>query len=126
MTWLAGTFGFIEHFRYGETEDGISGAQMHRGDSWIMLRTARGSGVSPAQAGCHTQSLTVFVDDVDAHFAHTVATGATIAEALHETIYGERQYGVEDLEGHLWIFSKHVRDLSPEDWGGTSAETPPS
>jgi len=82
--------------------------------------------VSPAQAGCHTQSLTVFVDDVDAHFAHTVATGATIAEALHETIYGERQYGVEDLEGHLWIFSKHVRDLSPEDWGGTSAETPPS
>jgi uncharacterized glyoxalase superfamily protein PhnB len=28
----------------------------------------------------------------------------------HETVYGERQYGAEDLEGHHWLFSRHARD----------------
>jgi hypothetical protein len=32
-------------------------------------------------------------------------------------VYGERQYGVEDLDGHLWLFSRHARDLSPDEWG---------
>jgi len=39
----------------------------------------------------------------------------------HETVYGERQYAVEDLEGHRWLFSQHARDLSPEDWGARVA-----
>ena len=63
--------------------------------------------------------LTVIVDDVDAHYKHTVEQGAVIWEQLHETVYGERQYGVDDLDGHQWIFSQHARDLSPEHWGAT-------
>jgi uncharacterized glyoxalase superfamily protein PhnB len=63
----------------------------------------------------------VFVDDVDAHYEKTKSAGATVVEELHETIYGERQYGVEDLEGHRWLFSQHARDLSPGEWGATVA-----
>lgn len=122
MVWLSSHFGFIEHYRYGETGDGISGAQLHLGSAWIMLRTSADDGASPAQAGCHTQSLTVFVEDVDAHHARAVAAGATIVEALHETMYGERQDGVLDLEGHHWLFSTHVRDVSPDTWGARVAE----
>ena len=121
IAWLTATFGFAEHYRYGEPEGPVSGAQMHLGDAWIMLRTTRVGSVSPAQAGHWTQSLTVFVDDVDAHFERAKSTGARIIEDLHETIYGERQYGVEDLEGHHWLFSKHVRDVSPSEWGATLA-----
>ena len=51
-----------------------------------------------------TQSLTVFVEDVNAHFEKAKSAGAKIVEELHETVYGERQYGVEDLEGHHWLF----------------------
>jgi uncharacterized glyoxalase superfamily protein PhnB len=90
---------------------------MHLGDAWIMLNSARLGQSSPAQAGCHTQSLTVFVEDVDAHFEKAKSAGARIVEELHETEYGERQYGVEDLEGHPWLFSRHARDVSPEEWG---------
>jgi uncharacterized glyoxalase superfamily protein PhnB len=43
---------------------------------------------------------TIFVDDVDGHCAHTKAAGVKIVGKLHETEYGEQQYGVEDLEGH--------------------------
>jgi uncharacterized glyoxalase superfamily protein PhnB len=63
----------------------------------------------------------VFVDDVDARFEKAKSAGARIVEELHETCYGERQYGVEDLDGHHWLFSRHARDVSPEEWGATVA-----
>ena len=88
---------------------------MHFGDAGIMLNSARPGRASPAQAGLLTQSLTVFVDDVDAHFERARSAGAKIVEELRETEYGERQYGVEDLEGHHWLFSRHARDVSPEE-----------
>jgi uncharacterized glyoxalase superfamily protein PhnB len=82
----------------------------------IMLRSARPGSASPAQRdGRGTQSLTVFVEDVDAHYERTKAAGARTVEELHETCYGERQYGVGDLEGHRWLFSRHERDVSPEE-----------
>ena len=123
LAWLSTTFGFVEHYRYGDPE-APSGAQMHLGDAWIMLGRARPGRASPAQAGCDTQSLTVFVDDVDAHIERAKLADARIVEDLHETMYGERQYGVEDLEGHHWLFSRHARDVSPEEWGATVAQVP--
>src|SRR5882724_11948377 len=121
MVWLTKAFGFTEHYRYGEPGR-IDGAQMHLGGAWIMLNSARPGRSSPAQAGSGTQSLTVFVDDVDAHFERAKSAGAKIVEDLHETFYGERQYGAEDLEGHHWLFSRHARDVSPDEWGATIAE----
>jgi len=121
MAWLTRAFGFIEHYRYGEPDGPAQGAQMNLGRAWIMLRSVRAGLASPLRAGHQTQSLTVFVDDVDAHFAHAKSAGAKIVEELHETSYGERQYGAEDLEGHRWLFSKHVRDVSPDEWGATLA-----
>jgi len=118
IVWLNTTFAFAEHYRYGEP---VSGAQLHLGDAWIMVRQTRPGCASPAQLGYGTQSLTVFVDDVDAHFRRSKSVKAKIVEDLHETEYGERQYGVEDIEGHHWLFSQHVRDVSPDQWGAKIA-----
>jgi uncharacterized glyoxalase superfamily protein PhnB len=120
VAWLTSTFGFIEHYRYGDPAD-PEGAQLHLGDAWIMLTRARPDRVSPSQIGAGTQSLTIFVEDVDDHFTRAKSAGAKIVEELHETEYGERQYGVEDLEGHHWLFSRHARDVSPDAWGATLA-----
>ena len=114
IAWLSDTFGFVEHYRYG---DPISGAQVHLGNAWMMLKAARPGWASPAQIGQATQSLTIFVEDVDAHYARAKSAGARIVEEPHETCYGERQYGVEDLEGHHWLFSRHAQDIGPESWG---------
>ncbi len=118
IAWLNRTFGFVEHYRFG---DPANGAQMHLGGAWIMLRQARPGSGSPAQLGYATQSLTVFVEDVEAHFERSKSAGAKIVEELHETPYGELQYGVEDLDGHHWLFSRHARDVSPEAWGAKLA-----
>ena len=121
LAWLCKIFGFTEHYRYGDPAGPISGAQMHLGNAWIMVHRARPGASSPAQLGYGTQSLTVFVDDVDSHFQRTKAAGAKILEDLHETVYGELQYAAEDLDGHRWLFSRHARDLSPDEWGAKMA-----
>ena len=91
-----------------------------------MLKKTRAADgtASPARIGYRTQSLTVFVEDIDAHFERTKSAGARIVEELQETWYGERQYGVEDLEGHRWLFSQHVRDVPPQEWGAEIAGPP--
>lgn len=119
IPWLSKTFGFSEHYRYG---DPTSGAQVHLGNAWIMLKQAREGSASPAKLGFGTQSLTVFVDDLESHFRRAKAAGAKLLEDLHETVYGELQYAAEDLDGHHWLFSRHARDLSPDEWGATVAQ----
>lgn len=122
IAWLSKTFGFTEHYRYGEPGGTVNGAQMHLGNAWIMLNRAQDGDASPARLGYGTQSLTVFVEDVDAHFQRAKSAGAKIVEELNETVYGERQYGAEDLDGHHWLFSRHARDLSPAEWGAKIAK----
>jgi uncharacterized glyoxalase superfamily protein PhnB len=119
IPWLTRVFGFTEHFRYGAPDD-PSGAQLLFGKAVIMVQEPRGR-QSPTQLGFGTQSLTLFVEDIEAHYAHTKAEGAKIVEELHETEYGELQYAAYDLDGHHWLFSRHAKDLSPTDWGATLA-----
>ncbi len=124
IAWLAAALGFTEHYRYGEP---VSGAQLYAGRAVIMVNQSQPGFQSPAQLGYATQSLTIFVDDVDAHFERAKAAGARIVEEPHETVYGEYQYAALDLDGHHWLFSRHARDLSPSDWGATlAAGAPPS
>jgi uncharacterized glyoxalase superfamily protein PhnB len=121
IDWLARAFGFREHYRYGEP---VSGAQMCLGDAWIMLASTSMLKASPAEAGFTTQSVTIFLDDVEGHYARAKAAGAKVVEQPHETAYGEFQYGAEDLDGHLWLFSRHARDVAPEAWGAVVRQPP--
>ena len=122
MDWLTKAFGFSEHYRYGDPAE-ISGAQMRCGKGWIMVKKAEAGSSSPAELGYGTQSLTIFVGDLEAHYQRAKAAGAKILEEPHETVYGEFQYAAEDFEGHHWLFSKHAHDLSPEDWGAKVAKS---
>jgi uncharacterized glyoxalase superfamily protein PhnB len=123
IEWLTRVFGFREHYRYGES---VSGAQMYLGNAYIMVRGVREGGVrrgecTPAKLEYGTQSVTVFVENVEEHFVRAQSAGAKIVEDLNVTIYGERQYGVEDLDGHHWLFAQHARDVSPDEWGAKIA-----
>ena len=120
IDWLVRVFGFREHYRYGEPS-APSGAQLAIGAAFVMVIASRAGRAAPIDSGSVTQMLTVVVDDVDAHLARTRTAGGKIIEDLQETIYGERQYGVEDLGGHQWLFSQHVRNISPVEWGATVA-----
>jgi len=124
IAWLSKTFGFTEHYRYGDS-GAASGAQMFLGNTFIMLKHARDDMSTPAQLRFSTQSLTIFLDNVEAHFQRAKSAGAKILEEPHETVYGEFQYAAEDLDGHHWLFSRHARDRDPGQWGATVAGSPP-
>jgi uncharacterized glyoxalase superfamily protein PhnB len=123
--WLADTFGFTEYYRYGPTGE-PSGVLMYLGDAYVMLDAAETGQKTPAELGYGTQMLTVFVADIEAHYSKSRAAGAAVVEELHVTMYGERQYGVVDLDGHHWLFSAHDRDVSPSEWGAVIVTEPPS
>lgn len=122
VDWLRRTFGFTENFRYGPP-DAPQGAQMHLGNAWIMLTGTRPGRATPKQIGARTQYVTVFVSDVDVHYVRSKSAGALIVEELNETLYGERQYVAEDIAGHHWLFSMHIRDVDPAEWATTANST---
>jgi uncharacterized glyoxalase superfamily protein PhnB len=107
IAWLETAFGFVEHYRYG-APDAPSGAQGRIANAWIMLTSTKPGRSTPKQSGSVTQMLTVFVEDVDAQYSLAKAAGAKIVEEMNEPAYGERQFCAEDLEGHHWLFSRHI------------------
>jgi uncharacterized glyoxalase superfamily protein PhnB len=63
--------------------------------------------------GANTQCLHVeLLDDLDGHCARARAAGAVILHEPENQFYGDRTYRATDLEGHMWTFSQHVRDVS--------------
>jgi uncharacterized glyoxalase superfamily protein PhnB len=118
LDWLAKTFGFETRMSMPGPDGGIMHAEMQVADSVIMMSptSAMDEWKSPKSlAGSVTQSLYVYVDDVDAHCARARGTGAKILAEPEDMFWGDRTYMVEDIEGHRWTFAQHTRDLAPED-----------
>jgi uncharacterized glyoxalase superfamily protein PhnB len=69
---------------------------------------------SPASiGGVNTQSTHVaLTGDLDGHCERARGAGATIAAGPEDQFYGDRTYRAVDLEGHVWTFSEHVRDVT--------------
>ena len=121
VTWLQDAFGF-ETTMAIEGPDGdptMSHYEMsNAGHGRIMVGGEWSDSVgSPASLdGVNTQSVHVAVEgDIDAHCERARAAGAVIAMEPEEQFYGDRVYRAADPEGHTWIFSMHVRDVSRAD-----------
>ncbi|RAP73441.1 VOC family protein [Paenibacillus montanisoli] len=121
LNWLTRTFGFTEHYRFALPDGQLHGVMMVYGDAWIMLKSLGAHSASPASLGATTQSLMIFVSDVEAHYRQARSVGAMIAEELIETEYGEKHYAALDTEGHLWMFAQHIKDVHPTEWGASMA-----
>ncbi|HEY9131849.1 MAG TPA: VOC family protein [Dyella sp.] len=111
VDWLRIVFGFRERLRIGEHR-----AQLAIGDAASIV-VVQGLGGHPA-SGWATHSIMVRIADVDAHHSHAMSCAARVVSAPASYPYGERQYTVMDLGGHLWTFSQTVADVDPLSWGG--------
>lgn len=104
--FLVDTFGFTSgglHHNNGQVvhaEVSMDGEAvwLHRVVADQMLR-------SPSELGAATGMLNVFVDDVDAHHAHSVAAGATVLNPPIDQPYGQREYTATDPENRVWSFA---------------------
>lgn len=89
-----------------KSEDGATQfSEVRAGEQMIGLHPAIGPSYrSPRSTGAVTGTTVISVDDVDAHFARTVAAGANIVCELVDRSYGIREYGASDPEGQIWWF----------------------
>jgi uncharacterized glyoxalase superfamily protein PhnB len=116
VDWLETAFGFEERVRIGDAHR----AQMRVGtDGAVVLANVGSDRVAPDRC-TNTHLIKVRVPDVDAAWARARERGARIVEDLTTWEYGERSGVVEDIGGHRWELTQTVRDVEPEDWGGTT------
>jgi uncharacterized glyoxalase superfamily protein PhnB len=75
----------------------------------IQVGPSHGTHVSPrSTGGACTQSVNVFVEDVDALYARVRAAGARVSADLTDKHYGDRSFGALDCEGHAWWFAQRI------------------
>ena len=120
IAWLCDVLGFEETLR---SEDGgrVNHAELRMGNGELYLGEPGGDFKSPKTGGYRGSLVCVEIDDVDGHFAHAQAAGATITAEPADQDYGYRRYSVEDPEGHSWFFMRRIKDVAPEEWGATTA-----
>ena len=116
LDFLARAFGFKERLR-AEYGGSITHAQMDVGECSIMIGRQGGPFRAPQDSSTVSQYASVHVENVDAHFAHAKAAGATILKEPQDMPFGVRQYTAQDIGGHWWTFSQNIRDVAPEEWG---------
>lgn len=123
IDWLCAAFGFeirlkiegeggrIEHSELTYGDDGMVMVGSERLGADIKFGTQM---LSPLTAAGNTQSLLLYVDDVDAHCEQARKLGAAIVDEPSVHDYGEeywsdRSYGARDPEGHFWWFTQRLR-----------------
>jgi uncharacterized glyoxalase superfamily protein PhnB len=110
LSFLERAFGFREILAARLVTAGgvIDHAMLEFGDGVIGIGPEGHHGaISPKSGGMESQYISVYVDDVDAHYRRAVAAGARIAHGLRDYFWsdeGHRTYEALDPEGHRWRF----------------------
>jgi uncharacterized glyoxalase superfamily protein PhnB len=119
IDWLCHAFGFELRLKVEGDAGRIEHSELTFGDGVVMVGEAHKERFpyrrSPrALDGANTQSLMIYVDDVEAHHARARAAGAEIVTPPETHDYGgdywtDRGYECKDLEGHHWWFFQRLR-----------------
>jgi uncharacterized glyoxalase superfamily protein PhnB len=104
--FLVNSFGFTRGELHRHDGQAVHGEVSIDGETIWLHRVDSDHGLRGVEeVGASTSMLNVFVDDVDAHYARSVAAGAKIIYPPTLQSYGQREYGAADLEGRLWSFA---------------------
>jgi uncharacterized glyoxalase superfamily protein PhnB len=126
IDWLCDAFGFEVQMKVVGDGGRIEHSELVYGGGLVMV-----GGVGDAKphylhrrapsqlGGMNTQSMMVYVDDVEAHCTRARKAGAKIVSEPETTDYGEeywtdRGYECEDLGGHHWWFIQRLRNTQPK------------
>jgi uncharacterized glyoxalase superfamily protein PhnB len=124
IDWLCRAFGFEARLKVEGDNGRIEHSELVYGEGVIMVGQAGANPRRPgltfptspkSVGGANTQTLMLYVDDVEAHCSHARAAGATIFMEPEVHDYGpdywsDRSYGAVDPEGHHWWFTQRLRD----------------
>jgi uncharacterized glyoxalase superfamily protein PhnB len=124
IDWLCKAFGFEVRIKIEGEAGRIEHSELTYGEAIVMVaqespqsdREWKRAMRSPKSLdGKGTQSVFLYVDDVEGHYARARAQGARITRELETQDYGDdywsdRSYAAVDPEGHLWSFAERLRN----------------
>jgi uncharacterized glyoxalase superfamily protein PhnB len=99
--WLSRVFQVGSWSGIPAEDEGQEWLELHHGNVAVLLFPLEGE---RSKDGPVTHMPWAYVDDIDAHFAHAKAAGATIVSEIEQ--HGYRAYVAEDLDGHRWTFAQ--------------------
>jgi len=111
IDWLCNAFGFEVRLLVEGDGGAVEHSELTYGDGVVMVSRTKPdkfpSLKTPRQAGGNTQSLMIYVDDVEAHCKRAREAGATIVREPETHDYGgdywaDRGYECRDPGGHHW------------------------
>jgi PhnB protein len=109
VAFIKDVFGARERMRMQGPGGKIMHAEFDIGDSAIMVADTMPEW--PAKSN----SLYVYVEDVDATYKRAIQVGATSVREPQNMFYGDRTAAVTDPFGNFWGIATHVEDVSPEE-----------
>jgi uncharacterized glyoxalase superfamily protein PhnB len=124
IDWLCRAFGFETRLKVEGDDGRIVHSELVFGDGVIMPAQSRGAASKDRDqsylqspkglGGANTQSVMVYVDDVEAHCKRARDAGAKVVVEPKTSDYGDeywsdRSYEAVDLEGHHWWFCQRLR-----------------
>ena len=117
IEFLCRAFGFAEKYRLAMPDGSIGHAELEIGGATVYVATTWEAGgmASPRNLPAVHGQVHCEVADVDAHCDRASREGAVIAEPPADQFHGSRSYRAMDLEGHRWIFSQQLREVSTDE-----------
>jgi uncharacterized glyoxalase superfamily protein PhnB len=109
VTVLGFTSAVVEHAPDGTVVHAEVRAGEHR--IWLHRADEADGLMSPGRRGFAGGGIVVHVPDVDAHHERVRGAGADVLFEPRDEVYGQREFGVRDPEGHLWWIATPM--LSP-------------
>ena len=109
-------FGAREVFRMTDPTSGKLGhAELELGPDRLMISEEWPDfgALSPASVGGTPVTLHLAVGDVDAMTARAEAAGALVVRRPATQSFGERTAQINDPEGHRWMLSQQVAEMTP-------------
>ncbi|HJS96276.1 MAG TPA: VOC family protein [Solirubrobacteraceae bacterium] len=112
VQWLAEVLGLELALQVAMPDGGVGHAELTLGDQVVMI------GLAGSERFGETSSITlVFVDEVDATCARTIAAGGSVLGDAVDQPWGLRQALIADPEGQRWEITEYLHDVAPEEWG---------
>jgi PhnB protein len=109
--------GARELYRLTMPDGSLAHAEFAIGDAVVMLggEHPQWGNKSPQTLGGTPVILNVMDDDPDATIARAEKAGAKVLFPPADHFYGYRAGRIQDPEGHIWIISKLIEEVSPEE-----------
>lgn len=117
IDYYKNVFGAKERMRMPGPNHQVMHAELQIGDSIVMLadENPQAGAASPQTVGGASNSLHVYVEDVDTVTQKAVSGGAKLVRPVKDEFYGDRIGTISDPFGQIWSIATHIEDVSPEE-----------